>query len=115
MTDNMLCRLCGYAEDEDEMTYDMPSYAMKHHINGHQLLLCEQVIYTDREKFAQHLEIGHGACWPGGLKDGLDIWQRVQFLEFINKQGLIRTSRGVNSRACCASVGPGYTFTFIDL
>jgi hypothetical protein len=91
----------------------MCSETRAYHLSQYQLRQCEQTIYTDQKCFAKHLHNEHGALGPEFLLDDLGVWQRVQFLEYINGKGLIRTLRP-NPSDCCASTVLGYNFTFVE-
>jgi hypothetical protein len=79
----------------------------------HQLRGCAQTIYTTPKDFASHLDSEHRI--KALLGSQMAPWARVQFLEIIGGQGLVRTTRLSTGRNCCPSVEPEYTFSFVTL
>jgi hypothetical protein len=49
------------------------------------------------------------------MKSDMAPWERLQFLEIMNGEGLIRTTRLSTGGACCHSAEAEYSFTFVAL
>jgi rubredoxin len=107
------CRLCGYLTSKAEQFDETPISGAPEHIDYHRLRGCAQTIYTTPKDFAAHLVSEHRA--ESVLQSNMDPWARLQFLETINGQGIIRTTRLPTGRECCPSVEADYAFSFVNL
>jgi hypothetical protein len=103
------CRLCGYCCNSLENYAD----ELTDHIEHHRLRNCTQEIYTTPKEFAEHLSLEHGST--NMMKSDMAPWERLQFLEIMNGEGLIRTTRLSTDGACCHSAEAEYSFTFVAL
>jgi hypothetical protein len=103
------CRLCGDLDIGKETS----AGELTDHADRHQLRKCTQTIYTTSEEFAEHLNLEHGLT--NMTKPDMAPWERLQFLEIMNGEGLVRTTRVPTDGACCQSVKADYSFTFVSL
>lgn len=85
------------------------------HVERHKLRSCSQSIFSDQYMFAAHLQSEHDASWVVAEEGQLKHWQRIQFLEVIDGQGIIRTLRLYANVDCCGRKETGYSFMFVDL
>jgi hypothetical protein len=109
MKESTKCRLCEHLDIANEpSTGDLAD-----HIESHQLRGCVQRIYTTSKDFADHLSLKHRM--KGVTHSDMAPWGRLQFLEVINGQGLIRTTQLQTGGDCCRGVEAGYTFAFVPL
>jgi hypothetical protein len=107
------CRLCCFIDLKVKQFNETPFSGFTEHMESHQLRGCAQTIYTTPKDFRNHLRSQHQI--EGVLQSDMDPWARLQFLEIINGQGVIRTTRLPTGRDCCLSVEVDYAFSFVPL
>jgi hypothetical protein len=96
------CRLCDFFAIDAQYINEALISDLREHVEYHQLRGCTQTIYTTPKDFASHLGSEHR------MKDALDRnmapWVRLQFLDIIDGQELVRTVRLLADGRCCPNV-----------